>query len=656
MSSTLPPYSGPTVSVLMPTFKQAAFIRRALESIRAQTFADWELIIIDDGSPDETGRIVAPYLTDDRIRYQRLEHNQGLGAALNRATELVRGRYIAYLPSDDLFYPDHLRLLVNLLEEQPEVYLAYGGVRWGYQRYGPTLQGDAPVGREAAALADAQPLPRDAPLTNNNILALVQVMHRRALEAVVRWTPRAELVSDRLEPDFWRALLQYDTQFAYAGMITCEWVDHAEQRHKLIAAHKGGLSRYRRHYGIGRDQWLNFQPSRGMRIDERTRYGRFAVQRVLPAPGGLKILLVGSLGFNPERIMAFEEQGHKLYGLWLPEPETWDATGPFPYGNVEDIPYDHQWIDRVRAAQPDVIYALLNWFAAPLIRDVLDARLDIPVVFHIKEGPFIALEHGLWPSLQRILCESDGQIFISPENRDWFQLALDQALDPAATLILDGDLPKQDWMTDDWAPKLSALDGEIHTVCPGRPLGLDPFEGIARAKIHVHFYGEHFQEWFPNWTRTSQATGFMHLHPVVGPEQWVSELSQYDAAWLHVFDSYNGGDVRRAHWDDLNLPARLGTYAAAGLPWIIKNNRPHTVAMQALAEQHNVGLFFKDFDDLAAQLRDRARVAQLNANMRAARPLFAFDTHVPELVQFFRRIIARRQAQTRANTAPTFAG
>ncbi len=651
MFSPPDPNRQPIVSVLMPTYKQAAFIRRALESLRAQTLTDWELIIIDDGSPDETCSIVAPYLTDHRICYQRQEHNEGLGASLNRATGLGRGRYIAYLPSDDVFYPDHLRRLVDLLDEQPEVYLAYGGVRWGYQRYGATLQGDEAVGREGAALTDPPPLPRDAPLTNDNILALVQAMHRRGLEADVRWTPRVELVTDRLEPNFWRALLQHNVRFAYAGAITCEWVDHPEQHHKIIAAHKGGLSRYRRFYGIGHDRWLNFQPSRGMRIDEQTRYSRFAVPRSLPGPDGLKILLVGSLGFNPERIMAFEEQGHKLYGLWLPTPETWDATGPFPYGNVEDIPYEHQWIDLVRAAQPDVIYALLNWFALPLIRDVLDARLNIPIVFHLKEGPFIAFEHGMWPTLQRVVCESDGQIFISPENRDWFQLALDHALDPAATFILDGDLPKCDWMTDDWAPRLSAQDGEIHTVCPGRPLGLDPFEGIARAKIHVHFYGEHFQEWFPNWTRNSLATGYMHIHPTVGPEQWVSELSRYDAAWLHLFNSYNGGDLRRANWDDLNLPARIGTYAAAGLPWIIKNNRPHTVAMQALAEQYDVGLFFKDFDDLAAQLRDRSRMAQLNANMRAARHLFAFDTHVAELVQFFRRIIVRRQAQTRANPA-----
>lgn len=62
----------PRVSVLMPTFKQAAFTRRALESLRAQTFSDWELVIVDDSSPDETGEVIACYLDDPHIHYHRL--------------------------------------------------------------------------------------------------------------------------------------------------------------------------------------------------------------------------------------------------------------------------------------------------------------------------------------------------------------------------------------------------------------------------------------------------------------------------------------------------------------------------------------------------------------------------------------------------------
>lgn len=619
----------PHVSVLMPTFKHAAFIRRALESLRAQTLTDWELIIVDDGSPDETGVVVAPYLLDERIHYIRLERNQGLGAALNVATGQAQGRYVAYLPSDDVFYPDHLARLAKALDQSPEVHLVYGGVRWGYKHQGPTLQGEGAVGRERAALDEG------------NVLTLVQTMHRHEPGLVSRWPTRAERESDSLACDFWRAMLDAGAGFAYAGSITCEWVAHADQRHKLILP-PGGLARYRQYYGLGAGEFVNWQPSRGPRLDERERFGRFKSPSQLPGPDGLRILLVGSLGFNPERIMAFEERGHKLYGLWLPEPESWDTTGPLPFGSIETIPFDGHWQARVRAARPDVVYALLNWQALPFITAVFDAGLNVPIVFHFKEGPFICHEKRLWPQLIRLLTESDGRVLISPENLAWFQLATDGELDPETTCILDGDLPKQDWLTASWSPKLSDQDGEIHTVCTGRPLGLDPFDDIARAKIHVHFYGSHFHELFPNWTRAGLATGYMHIHPTVEPADWTSELSQYDAAWFHVFESDNRGDLRRAHWDDLNLPARMGTYAAAGLPWILKDNRHSRVAIQSLAEQNDVGVFFTDFADLAAQLSDRRRVARMTANMRAARHEFAFDTHVDGLIQFFRRIIHTR--------------
>lgn len=636
----------PKVSVLMPTFKQATFIRRALESVRAQTMTDWELVIVDDGSPDNTHELVQRYLHDPRIRYHRLAYNGGLGAALNLATRLAGGQYLAYLPSDDLFYPDHLARLVALLDTRPEVYLSYGGVHWGEAAPQPTLQGKEAVGREAEVLATPPAVPKTAPLPSGNILALVQVAHRRRLEQQVRWTERGEQVSDTLEPDYWRALLARGAHFAYTGATTCAWVEHPDQRHIIIAGHPGGLARYRSYYGIGLGEFINWQPSYGSRIDERARYARFAIPRDLPTPGGLKILLVGELGFHAERIVALEEHGHKLYGLWIPRPEVWDTANPLAYGNIEYLPYDDMWRDRVREIKPDVIYALLNWQALELIHEVVEAKLPVPLVFHFKEGPMLLPKLGLWPAFVRILQQSDGQIFINEESRAWVQLATDGLLDPATTFILDGDLPKRDWFTTDWSPKLSAQDGAIHTVCAGRPLGLSPFEEIAAAGIHVHFYGSHFQQWFPNWSRDSAMTGFMHAHPTVEPEDWVRELSRYDAAWFHVFDSENGGDLRRAIWDDLNFAARLGTYAAAGLPWIMKDNSHSTVALQRLARQHDVGFFFTDFADLGKQLRDREHLARVTTNMRAARHLFAFDTHVEALIDFFRQAMDRYDSGT----------
>ncbi len=124
----------PQISVLMPTYDHAAFIQRAIDSLLAQTLADWELVIVDDGSPDGTRDVVAPYLDDPRITYHRLPHNHGLGAALNYALDRARSEMIAYLPSDDVYYAEHLATLVRLLGEHPGTELVYSGVRHHYNR------------------------------------------------------------------------------------------------------------------------------------------------------------------------------------------------------------------------------------------------------------------------------------------------------------------------------------------------------------------------------------------------------------------------------------------------------------------------------------------------------------------------------------------
>ncbi len=97
----------PRVSVLMPTFDHELFIRPAISSLLSQSWTDWELIIVEDGSPDNTAAVVAPFLTDSRIRYQRLARDRGLGAASNVALEQARADLIAYLPSDDVYHADH---------------------------------------------------------------------------------------------------------------------------------------------------------------------------------------------------------------------------------------------------------------------------------------------------------------------------------------------------------------------------------------------------------------------------------------------------------------------------------------------------------------------------------------------------------------------
>ena len=347
----------PRISVLMPTYKQASFICRALASIQGQSYTDWELLIVDDGSPDETQELVAAFLHDERIRYIRHSANQGLGVALNTALQQTQAPFVAYLPSDDVYYAEHLQSLLTCLEQNADAVLAYSGVRHHYNRTASGQIADYP-------------------------LQLVQVMHRRKAE---RWLEREELVTDDLERMYWSQLRPHGT-VAVTEQISCEWVDHPQQRHKILQEPLGGINPYRVYYSV--KQPLRMHTTVGNPIDEVEHYRRFRERPDTPlAQDGLKILLVGELAYNPERVLALEERGHKLYGLWMPNPYWYNTVGPLPFGHVEDISHTH-WREAIQAIQPDVIYAQLNWQAVPFAHEVLMEKFDIPFVWHFKEGTF----------------------------------------------------------------------------------------------------------------------------------------------------------------------------------------------------------------------------------------------------------------------------
>ena len=601
----------PSVSVLIPTFEQVDFISRAIESLLAQQLREWECIIVDDGSRDATFEAVAPYLADGRFHYQRLAFNHGLGAAMNVALGRAAGRMIAYLPSDDVFYPEHLASLAACLKTNSGAGFAFSGARHHYNRF---ATGQIP----------------------GHPLQLVQVMHFAGPE---RWVERSEFETDDLERMFW-AKLRARGEPAATGLVSCEWVDHPAQRHKAIQEPEGGINPYRRRYRVA--QPLRFHTSTGNRIDEVEQYRRFRERAdTPPAPDGLKIVLVGELAYNAERVLALEERGHKLYGLWMQRPYWYNTVGPLPFGHVEDIPAA-DWRHELRRIKPDVIYALLNWQAVPWAHEVLTRNPGVPFVWHFKEGPFICLEKGTWEKLVELCTLCDGRIYSTAEMRDWFATVAPECA--GASLVLDGDLPKREWFSGARAPLLSDGDGEIHTVAPGRPIGLHPQDvGVLGGHgIHLHFYGDFTHGQWRQWIEKTRglAPRHLHLHPNVDPAGWVSEFSRYDAGWLHFFKSENAGDLRAANWDDLNCPARMATLAAAGLPVLQRDNRGSTVATQALARDLDAGLFFEDMEHLAGLLGERARLARLRENMWRRREEFTFDHHAGALVDFFRATIA----------------
>src|ERR1700741_4506685 len=110
--------AAPTVSVVIPTYNRALLIRQAIDSVLRQTFSDFEIIVADDGSTDDTEAVVRSY--GDRIRYLRVPHG-GISHPRNAGMAAARGRYFTFLDSDDLLYPYALELETRLLERFPAV-------------------------------------------------------------------------------------------------------------------------------------------------------------------------------------------------------------------------------------------------------------------------------------------------------------------------------------------------------------------------------------------------------------------------------------------------------------------------------------------------------------------------------------------------------
>lgn len=116
----------PLVSVIIPTYNNGRFIRQAVDSVLEQDFTDVEIIVIDDGSTDDTADVLQPYR--DRIQYH-VQENQGVCAARNRGLALARGRYVSFLDADDYFLPGKLTDQVAAYRRMPSLGILNSGWR-----------------------------------------------------------------------------------------------------------------------------------------------------------------------------------------------------------------------------------------------------------------------------------------------------------------------------------------------------------------------------------------------------------------------------------------------------------------------------------------------------------------------------------------------
>ncbi len=608
-------------SVIMPTYNQCSFIRRAIISILHQSYNNWELIIVNDGCTDSTEEFIIDFLSNKNIKYLKNKNNTGLGHALNQGIEIASGNIISYLPSDDFYYMNHLESIERVFRNNKKAVLVFSGLRY-----------------ECNDTLYHINIPESCYTKKGEPLQLVQVAHKKTND---KWIERDTWISDDLFAMFWKEL-SFKGLFIPTREITCQWTSHPNQRHKIISERfGGGLNQTRQFYKINKP--IKIRVSQEKLIDEKELYASYR-HKFKRAKHPLKILLLGELSYNPERIYALEQAGHILYGLWAKPFLTFNTVGKLPFGHIKDIDYNN-WESEIERIKPDIIYAMLNWGIVSFAYNIIKKVPHIPYAWHFKEGPSQSRRNGTWNELIYLFQHASINIYINEVIKDWYEQFLPFS-PKKRSLIIDGDLPKQDIFSTEFSEKKSIEDGDIHTVVAGRLIGIseDDILILTQHKIHIHVYLENFHSSNNTYLRKYQSIfpRYFHIHSHCPATNWVKEFSKYDAGWLHCFDSYNDGDLMRASWDDLNIPARLSTYMAAAIPVIQKYREPNIVAIASIIKKQGIGILFNDFKKLAEQLNDKEYLRNLTRNVMNYRQSYAFDYYISEIIETFEDVVKHK--------------
>ncbi|MBP6824560.1 MAG: glycosyltransferase [Acidobacteria bacterium] len=198
----------PAVSIIIPAYNSAPFLAETLGSAFAQTYRDFEIIVINDGSTDNTDEVLAEFL--GRIIYIK-QPNRGVMAARNAGLKAARGRYIALLDSDDLLMPRFLEALIGMLEADPALSVAYPNARYfGWPKHDGKLHQDVfPV---------SEPVTFDRALKRECYIFGLLVFRREVIEALGGYD---ESLAGQGAEDFelWLRMLQHGYRFKFTREV-----------------------------------------------------------------------------------------------------------------------------------------------------------------------------------------------------------------------------------------------------------------------------------------------------------------------------------------------------------------------------------------------------------------------------------------------------
>ena len=196
------PVTSPSVSIVICAYNAAPFLAETLESVRAQTCQDYEIIVVNDGSTDNTDEVITPYL--DRLTYLK-QPNSGPSVARNTAFKYAQGRYVALLDSDDQWLPNYLETMLAHLQAEPEIDVLYpnailfGTAEWEGKLFQDICPSTAPVTLEKFLTRECN--------------VFISAVFKREILAKVGWFDESLRGSEDF--DLWLRMLQRGYHFDF---------------------------------------------------------------------------------------------------------------------------------------------------------------------------------------------------------------------------------------------------------------------------------------------------------------------------------------------------------------------------------------------------------------------------------------------------------
>jgi glycosyltransferase involved in cell wall biosynthesis len=269
----------PVVSVVIPTYNHARFLKGALQSVVQQTFRDWEAIVVNNYSEDETEQIVAGF-DDSRIRLVNFRNHGIIAAARNHGIGLARGQLIAFLDSDDLWYPGKLQHCIDRIDGAADA-VCHGEV-WVHEG----------AGRRNVLYGPRARTTYMSLLYEGNALSTSAVVVRKSLlDQVGGFSEDPKMVTAE-DYELWIRLARARCRFAVTDRILGEYLLHSGNHSKAVMRHfHAVLAVLERHFA----EIPEPGPIAKMRMRRRIALAYYAAARAMQAEGrqkdGLKLLL-----------------------------------------------------------------------------------------------------------------------------------------------------------------------------------------------------------------------------------------------------------------------------------------------------------------------------------------------------------------------------